>query len=80
MTNDANEVREFKRPDGSTYRARHESLVGRWRVNDKGERERASKALGEYPPQLNAKLAGAMSAGRTTRLDKLRALHSDPLL
>ena len=74
------EVREFKRPDGSTYRARHESLVGRWRVNDKGERERASKALGEYPPQLNAKLAGAMSAGRTTRLDKLRALHSDPLL
>ena len=74
------ELKEFKRSDGSTYRARHESLVGRWRVNDKGERERASKALGEYPPQLNAKLAGAMSAGRTTRLDKLRALHSDPLL
>lgn len=73
-------IQEFKRPDGSTYKARHESLVGRWRVNEKGERERASKALGEYPPQLNSKLAGAMSAGRTTRLDKLRELHSDPLL
>ena len=65
-------IQEFKRPDGSTYKARHESLVGRWRVNEKGERERASKALGEYPP-----LAGAMSAGRT---NKLRELHSDPLL
>ena len=80
MINGDHKIQEFKRPDGSTYKAKHESLVGRWRVHEKGERERASKALGEYPPQLNSKLAGAMSAGRTTRLDKLRELHSDPLL
>lgn len=73
-------LKEFKRSDGKVYKARHESLVGRWRTNEKGEKERASKALGEYPPQLNAKLAGAMSMGRTTRLDKLRELHSDPLI
>lgn len=76
----SHEVREFKRADGTTYRARHESLVGRWRTNERGERERASKALGEYPPPLNAKLASAMVAGSSTRAAKLRELHSDPLL
>ena len=76
----SHEVREFKRADGTTYRARHESLVGRWRTNERGERERASKALGEYPPPLNAKLASAMVAGPSARAAKLRELHSDPLL
>ena len=33
------------------YMAKHESLVQRWRTNDQGLQERASKALGAYPPK-----------------------------
>ena len=54
------EKKEWKRPDGATYRAAHESLVQRWREGTSGKRERASKALGEYPPALNKAIADAM--------------------
>ena len=54
------EKQEWNRPDGTTYRAAHESLVQRWREGASGKRERASKALGEYPPALNKAIAEAM--------------------
>ena len=43
--------------NGKSYRAAHQSLVGRWRTNYKGERERASRALAAYPSRLNDFLA-----------------------
>ena len=46
----------WKRADGSTYTAAHESPVQRWREGAAG-RERASKALGEYSSKLSACIA-----------------------
>ena len=64
-------VQQWTRTDGSTYKAPHESLVQRWRTNDEGKKERASKALAEYPPQLNYALAQAtvsVSMSRATAM------------
>ena len=55
-------MKTWSKPDGSTYNAPHESLVQRWRVGASGQKERASKALGEYPPELNRIIAESMSA------------------
>ena len=55
--------KEWTKPDGEKYMAPHESLVQRWRtVKSDGveKKERASKALGEYPPAFNKALAEAM--------------------
>ena len=49
----------WTRPDGSTYEAAHESPVQRWREGAQG-RERASKALGEYPSELSSAIAQAV--------------------
>ena len=40
----SHEVREFKRADGTTYRARHESLVGRRRTNERKKRKSIQSA------------------------------------
>ncbi|CAK9001905.1 Uncharacterized protein SCF082_LOCUS7108, partial [Durusdinium trenchii] len=64
-------VQQWTRTDGSTYKAPHESLVQRWRTNDEGKKERASKALAGYPPQLNYALAQAtvsVSMSRATAM------------
>lgn len=73
------EVKEFTKEDGTKYKAKHESLVQRWRTNEQGQRERASKALGEYPAKLNAAISAAMANVDTQRARKFRELHSDPL-
>ena len=65
-------VQRWTRSDGSTYQAPHESLVQRWRVGASGQKERASKALGEYPPELNRIIAEAMSALDHPRVESLR--------
>lgn len=49
----------WKRADGSTYEAAHESPVQRWRNGPKG-RERASRALGEYSADLSSIIATGM--------------------
>ena len=72
-------VQDFTKSDGTKYRARHESLVQRWRTNDKGQRERASKALGEYPARPNEALSAAMAYVDTPRVKKFRELRDDPL-
>ena len=59
--------KEWKRPNGSKYKAAHESLVQRWRKNEEGKTERASKKLGEYPPALSEVLAEAMEGVETQR-------------
>ena len=64
------EKKEYKDHKGNTYRSAHQSLVQRWRQTETG-RERAPKALGEYPARLNERLASGMSkvgALRTKRL------------
>lgn len=63
--------REWTRPNGETYVSPHESLVQRWRTV-RGEKERASKALGEYPPALNKALAEAMEKADLPRVMKHR--------
>ena len=45
--------------NGKKYMAPTPSPAGRWRANSEGVRERASKALGEYPYELNYILARA---------------------
>ena len=52
--------KEWRRADGSSYRSPHESLVQRWRQNEQGSRERASKKLGEYTAALSEVIAKAM--------------------
>ena len=62
--------------EGKEYTAKHESLVQRWRTNDEGVRERASKALGAYPARLCRIIAEAMvgiDQSRPNRLRKMRA-------
>lgn len=66
------EVQEWTRPDGSKYESAHESLAQRWRAGPTGERERASKALAEYPPMLNLALAVAMCGADHDRVLALR--------
>ena len=63
--------KEWTRPNGETYVSPHESLVQRWRTV-RGEKERASKALGEYPPALNKALAEAMEKADLPRVMKHR--------
>ena len=58
------EPQEFTRPDGSKYKAAHQSTVQRWITNDKGERERASKSQGEYTSQLSEVIARAFHASQ----------------
>ena len=72
-------IREFKRPDGTTYKAAHESLVQRWRTREDGHRERASKALGEYPANLCQRIALATALVPTHRASKLWKLRSQPI-
>ena len=72
------EKKEYRKSDGSSYMAAHESLVQRWRSTDRG-RERASKRLGEYPPLLNQRLSEAMAAVETHRANTLRSLKSEPI-
>ena len=71
-------VQTWTKPDGSTYQAPHESLVQRWRVGASGQKERASKALGEYPPELNRIVAEAMSALDHPRVESLRKPEKGP--
>lgn len=72
-------VKTFKKEDGSEYRAKHESLVQRWRQKEDGARERASKALGEYPPALCKAIARATYFVETDRAVKLRDMHAEKL-
>ena len=51
---------EQVRPDGSKYSSSHPSPVQRWRDGPGGQRERASKALGEYTSDLSAVIAFAI--------------------
>lgn len=67
------EIQEWARPDGTKYKSAHESLVQKWRVGPTGERERASKALAEYPPMLNLALTVAMCGVNQERVEALRA-------
>ena len=64
------EKKEFKDHKGKTYWSAHQSLVQRWRQTETG-RERASKALGEYPASLNERLASGMSKVGTVRTKRL---------
>ncbi|CAL1165921.1 unnamed protein product, partial [Cladocopium goreaui] len=70
--------REWTRPNGETYVSPHESLVQRWRTV-RGEKERASKALGEYTPALNKALAEAMEKADLPRVMKHREGSGAPL-
>ena len=65
-------MREWTKSDGSKYKAAHESLVQRWRTDDAGNKQRASKALAEYTPRLNARIAEAMLETENPRIDRLR--------
>ena len=56
---------EQKDAKGKTYFAPHPSPAGRWRFNSDGTRERASKALGEYPYEMNYILAKAFHETQT---------------
>ena len=51
------ELREFKRSDGSSYKARHEPK--RWTANEKGALERASKSQGQYTAEFSMMIAKA---------------------
>lgn len=51
--------RTFTRKDGTTYRAAHESTVQKWVTGPDGRGQRASKAQGEYTPELSELLAMA---------------------
>ena len=68
------EPKEWVRQDGSKYQAPHESLVQRWRTNEEGVRERASKRLAEYPQWPNKRIAMAMLHSRMERPERLRKL------
>lgn len=50
------------RDDGTTYMAAHKSTVQRWVVNEKGERERASKSQGQYTEELSSIISRAFHA------------------
>ena len=65
------EKKEYRNSEGKPYKSAHQSLVQRWRDTGTG-RERASKALGEYPAALNEKLASGMAKIGTVRTKKLR--------
>ena len=64
------EKKEYRDSKGKPYKAAHQSLVQRWRETETG-RERASKALGEYPAPLNEKLASGMAKVGTVRTKKI---------
>ena len=53
------DLQEFKRADGSVYKARHEPTVQRWSVNEKGALERASKSQGQYTAEFSMMIAKA---------------------
>ena len=71
------EKKEHRDSQGKPYFAAHESLVQRWRQTSSG-RERASKALGEYPAKLNERLASGMAKVGTVRTKKL-GLAAEPI-
>ena len=71
--------RTWTKPDGSEYVAKHESLVQRWRTNDQGIQERASKALGAYPPKLCGIIAGAMVGTDLPRPNRLRKMQTEEI-
>ena len=73
------EPRTWTKPDGSEYVAKHESLVQRWRTNDQGIQERASKALGAYPPKLCSIIAGAMVGTDLPRPNRLRKMQTEEI-
>ena len=64
------EKKEYRDNQGKPYFAAHQSLVQRWRQTE-GGRERASKALGEYPANVNERLASGMAKVGTTRTKRL---------
>ena len=64
------EIRVWKKRDGTSYKAAHESLVQRWRTDGAGNK--ASKALAEYTPRLNARIAEAMLEVDTPRVGRIR--------
>ena len=53
------EPKEYTRPDGSKYRSAHESTVQRWKLNEDGTRERASKSQGQYTAEFSSAIARA---------------------
>ena len=57
-------VQTYQREDGSTGRGAHIPTVQRWVVNEKGERERASKSQGQYTPEFSEAIAGAFHASQ----------------
>ena len=71
--------RTWTKPDGSEYKAKHESLVQRWRTNEGGNKERASKALGAYPPRLCKIIAEAMMGADQPRAKRLREMKAEEL-
>ena len=72
-------LKDFTSPKGLVYRAAHESLVQRWRVSPSGTKERASRALGEYPPRLNRLLAESMGKIDRPRVQRLARLRAEPI-
>lgn len=52
-------LQEQTSSDGTKYMAPHTSVVQKWKVNDKGSYERASKSQGEYTPELSNIIAEA---------------------
>ncbi|CAJ1428913.1 unnamed protein product [Effrenium voratum] len=65
--------REWTRPDGSKYYAKHDSFGQSWRETSAGKRQRVSQTLAEYPAELNKRIAKGMLATDGHRVAKLRS-------
>ena len=65
--------REWTRPDGSKYYAKHDSFGQSWRETSAGKRQRVSQTLAEYPAELNKRIAKGMLATDGRRVAKLRS-------
>ena len=73
------EEREWKDAKGNTYKAPHERVAQRKRINREGKEEYASKALGNYPPEFCKVLARDISRCDTSRAKKAAELMEAPL-
>jgi len=72
-------VQSFVDSKGQPYQASHERVAQRKRTKSDGSWEYASKALGNYTPELCKALAAAMAGVKSGRSDAARELRSQPI-
>ena len=72
-------MREFVDAKGVPYQAPHERVAQRMREKPDGTSEFASKALGNYSPDLCKALAEAVAKVKSRRADAAMELRSQPV-